>query len=133
MEIKAFLLCEDIRREVGNKCSLMGLLNEGLNYDGPEADVWPKSTNIAAFIRLSVGEDDSPVSDFSLVVTLDGDEVASIKSEFSVPKGTKTLNLPVTMYGFPLASAGLLTFNFKLLHQEHVLIEAETTLKISAN
>lgn len=128
MQIKSFIICEDIRREIGNKSSLMGVLGDSLIFEGVGSSEWPKLTNLAAFIQISL-EDVVP-SCFSVKITLEGEEVANIKSNIEVAEGTRYLNIPITMYGFPLKSAGTLVFDLKLERQGGLLLEAINTLEI---
>lgn len=129
MQIKSFIICEDIRREVGNKSSLMGILGDSLSFEGLGSNEWPKIINLSAFIQISL-EDVIP-SDFSLKITLEGEEVAHIKSDIEVAEGTRYLNLPITMYGFPLKSKGMLVFDLKLQRQGVILLESVNNLAIS--
>ena len=44
MKINSFIICDDIRSEVGNKKSLMGIYTKELVFSvtAEEAGVWPK-------------------------------------------------------------------------------------------
>ena len=128
MKIKSFIICEDIRRELGNKSSLMGVLSDSLNFEGANANEWPKVINLAAFVQISL-EDVIP-SDFSIRVTLEGEEIANLKSDLEIKKDTQYLNLPITMYAFPLKSKGMLIFDLKLQRQGDILLEATNTLEV---
>ena len=56
MKLKDFIICDDIRTEIGNKFSLMGIYNDALNFTVPEnlADSWPKMVHLGFFIRLGL-------------------------------------------------------------------------------
>lgn len=61
MYIKDFLFCDDIRQEVGNKNSLMGIYGEDINFSGPQPGVpvvWPINKPIGLFIRVMIEEGD---------------------------------------------------------------------------
>ena len=56
MKLKDFIICDDIRTEIGNKISLMGIYNDAFNFTVPEklADNWPKMVHLGFFIRLGI-------------------------------------------------------------------------------
>lgn len=132
MKLAAFIICEDIRSELGNKNSIIGVLNEGIFYTGGDAEVWPKMTNLSAFIRIIFEEQDIRPNNFTLEVSLEGEEIASVKGGFTLADQTKLLNIPVTMYGFPLKGEGNLDFVFQAFRQEDKVFECTETLTVSS-
>ena len=56
MKLKDFIICDDIRAEMNNKFSLMGVYNDALNFLVPEnlVDKWPKMIHLGFFIRLDI-------------------------------------------------------------------------------
>lgn len=54
MRLMNSILCEDIRREIGNKYSLMGILDENLIFNEPEAliDNWPKIRPLGIYFKF---------------------------------------------------------------------------------
>lgn len=59
MNVESFLLCDDIRNEVGGKKSLMGVYGDTIAFEVPEnaADKWPKALRLGIFIKLSLKDD----------------------------------------------------------------------------
>ena len=56
MKLKDFIVCDDIRAEINNKFSLMGIYNDALNLTVQEklADNWPKIVHLGFYIRLDI-------------------------------------------------------------------------------
>ena len=56
MKLKDFIICDDIRTEINNKLSLMGIYNDALNFSVPEklVDKWPKVIHLGFFIRFDL-------------------------------------------------------------------------------
>jgi len=76
MEILNFLFCDDIRAEVGNKFSMMGVYNETVNFNvtRDKKDQWPKSTRIGLYAQLKFEEEEkeSEVIYFEIVIEQNG-------------------------------------------------------------
>ena len=58
MKLKDFIICDDIRTEINNKVSLIGVYNDSINFVVPEsaADAWPKILRLGLFIRLALND-----------------------------------------------------------------------------
>jgi hypothetical protein len=56
MKLDNFIICDDIRTEVSNKYSLIGVYNDALNFFVPESAVgsWPKVIRLGLFIRVDI-------------------------------------------------------------------------------
>ena len=54
MKLKDFIICDDIRMEINNKVSLIGVYNDALHFMVPERAIstWPKILRLGFFIRL---------------------------------------------------------------------------------
>ena len=60
MKIKDFIFCDDIRTEIGNKHSLMGVYGDDLKFASlPGRPMkWPINKPLGLFIRLIIEKDD---------------------------------------------------------------------------
>ena len=78
MKLKDFIICDDIRAEMGNKFSLMGVYNDTLNFTVPEkvVDNWPKMVHLGFFVRLGIEshEEFRSIGKFVLESTQNGEE-----------------------------------------------------------
>jgi len=54
MKLIDFIICDDIRTELGNKFSLMGIYEDAINFNvsANESGKWPKVIRIGFFIRI---------------------------------------------------------------------------------
>ena len=59
MKLSSFLICDDIRQELGNKQSLIGIYDDTLNFDVPLniSNKWPKVIKLGVFIKLMFDDD----------------------------------------------------------------------------
>ena len=58
MKLKDFVICDDIRTEINNKVSLIGVYNDALKFIVSEraVNVWPKIMRLGLFIRLAMDD-----------------------------------------------------------------------------
>jgi hypothetical protein len=54
MKLNCFLICDDIRNELGNKQSLIGVYDDVINFQAPQVDMgkWPKFIRLGIYIKL---------------------------------------------------------------------------------
>jgi len=130
MKIEAFLFCEDIRLELGNKFSLMGVLGDTLGFVSTEENSWPKHVNLAVFVRLAPfgGEviPDSVILNFDL----NGEAIGEVVGSFNVLNKNDVTNVPINLPRVPIKQTGNLNFHMKFLSGENTLVEEIRTLKI---
>jgi hypothetical protein len=71
MRIEAFLLCDDIRHELGGKQTIVGVFGDTLQFDVPVAalEQWPKAVKLGIYVRLALEQTDKPIK--NLTFTLD--------------------------------------------------------------
>jgi len=129
MKVSDFIICEDIRLEVGGKSSLMGVLGDNLNFHGQGINDWPKNITIAIFLRVDVGEDRP--SKFKIEAVLNGDQVALIEDDLTIPEKTKIISIPIIFRTLPIKETGTLDFLFEMLSDETLLIEESRSLTIN--
>ncbi len=120
MRLKACIICEDIRREVGNKHSLMGIYDDAIIFHVPPAkkDSWPRAKNLAFFIRivLEEGEDAASFCRARLSSRTDGGPVNVIATaDLNRRPGAKKLNIIMAMNPFLFHEEGEMAFRLDLL------------------
>lgn len=56
MKLINFIICDDIRTEINNKFSLIGVYSDTFNFLVPEksAEKWPKIVHLGFYIRLGI-------------------------------------------------------------------------------
>ncbi|MDO8947342.1 MAG: hypothetical protein Q7U88_09305 [Desulfocapsaceae bacterium] len=113
MLIKNILICEDIRQEVGNKLSLMGVLGSSINIDTPPN--MPKefslALSLACLISIENTNTGNDAKDFNIQISIFigenkiGNITAKIQStgiidrmsHFPVPKFEFAINKTITL------------------------------------
>lgn len=88
MKIINFILCDDIRPEVGNKKSLMGVYTKELSFSvtAEEAGVWPKSLTLGMMLDFSVSaEIKKKAQKFKVSYSINGIEKSLGEGIFTFP------------------------------------------------
>lgn len=139
MTILDFLLCEDIRHEVDNKMTLIGVLaTQQLTIRIPpnEEDKWPRTTKLSAFIRLRIEDSDMMPDKFELQFIYEDKVISSLKGVIPSPPTTtklSKLNLVLSSNNFPIPGPGRIVFRLTLFHGEHLIFEGEPGVDLSIN
>lgn len=78
MRIASFIICDDIRQEVGNKLTLVGIYADTLAFHlPPESQRWPLVIpKLCFYVRLRLDPGESPPDAFELAF-MRGDELSS--------------------------------------------------------
>jgi hypothetical protein len=89
MKVYDFLVGEDIRTEVGNKHSLMGLFGDSLTFTVPaEAVASPIALRLAFFLRLEFGPTDPDSFSFQFKIFSQDKEVAGFEGSAAKQPGS---------------------------------------------
>jgi hypothetical protein len=128
MKLNCFLICDDIRNEVGNKISLMGLYSNGINFNVTplQSGKWPKSLKLSIYIRLDI-ENDSDKRDarkFKIEYTLNNETNVLIERDFDVSsqKDAKDITIVVVNNQLLIKEAGEMSFKLTLCNKENVIL-----------
>ncbi len=119
MKLINFIICDDIRSEIGNKLSLMGVYSESINFHSKANDEnqWPKTKRIALYIQMDVEEDEdlNDIQSFELQIDYNG-EVKNIGGSDSPPpksEAEKGLLLQAIFDKFKFKETGKIIFIIK--------------------
>lgn len=85
MKINSFIICDDIRSEVGNKKSLMGIYTKELLFSvtAEEAGVWPKDLALGMMLDFSFPTDiRKKARKFEIAYAVNGVEKSLGEGEF---------------------------------------------------
>ena len=88
MTIINFILCDDIRSEVGNKKSLMGVYTKELLFTttNKKDSIWPKNLNLAIMVTFSLSSAiKQNAKTFKVTYLLNNIEKELVKGEFILP------------------------------------------------
>ena len=58
MKLQTFIVCDDIRNEIGQKHSLIGVYDDRIlfNVTPDKKNTWPKQMKLGIFAKISFGE-----------------------------------------------------------------------------
>lgn len=77
MKVSNFIICDDIRSEVGGKASIMGVYSDLINYTvtPDQKGQWPKSKRLALYIQLDLedGESIGQIKEFEIFIKQDNE------------------------------------------------------------
>lgn len=125
MKIKTFIICDDIRFEIGSKHSLIGLYDDRIifNVTPDNIDTWPKQMKLGIFAKIDL-EDEDP-SSFRLKILYDGTEqIISEGVAKKQDKGSlrKNLSFALVHNGFLFQGPGKIIFTFEFLNDKREVI-----------
>lgn len=115
MKVIDFLVAEDIRTEVGNKHSVMGLFTDSITIGVPAAVKWPMAFRLASLIRLEFGPADPTEFGFCFRILWGAEELARFEGGGS--KGgaeTSIVTLPLVANAVALKGAGAFSFEIEI-------------------
>lgn len=140
MKIVSFLVCDDIRNEMGGKHSLMGVYGNSIEFHvTPEnRNQWPKVMRMGVFASVNIGDDDRKkhITSFSLLIDYDGKKENIAKGNFrpeDIPV-SHSLNIAIIHNNFLFKEAGDVRFSLEFSDSKGRIIETivpDYVLKIS--
>jgi hypothetical protein len=142
MKIISFLVCDDIRNEVGNKYSLMGVYGDAIDFRvAPmNKDKWPKRMRLGFFVSMKREKNISEknIESFSLNLDYNGKIKELGKGEFRPREHPKVnqINLVVISNNFEFHESGEIKFFLDFFDASNKLVEKITpdySLRVSEN
>lgn len=136
MIIKNIIVGEDIRQELGNKLSLMGILGDSINIDIPQDA--PKDMQIPVILSslITIENDLSEqTNDFSIEVAmlLGENQFAKMAARIGADGNPKIFHIPVPKFEFAVTESTILTINSKILKDNEPISEGSYALNININ
>lgn len=136
MIVKNILICEDIRQEVGNKLSLMGLLGSSINID-IEQNI-PKEASVmlslACLVSIENNNPENDAKDFNVQISMSlgdikfADMAARIKS---TGKMDRIAHLPVPRFEFGINETTKLSIHAQIMKNDTPVSEGTAILDIN--
>lgn len=120
MKITDFVLAEDIRFEIGNKCSIIGVFGESITMTVPQSTKWPIALRLATFVRLELTETDPLRFHFVFHIGWENEEVVRLEGEGSRGAQDHIVTLPLNST-VPLRGPGVLSFALDLTDRGQAL------------
>jgi len=130
MKLLDFIVAEDIRHEMGNKHSIIGIYNEVIGLQSKSITTWPIPFRFGVFIRLKTVEHDNTANKFTLNIVYDNNIIATMNGNVTPDKAINIISLPLVLSTFPLPGYGEITFNFEIFNDKKSLYSDSQVLEI---
>ena len=120
MKLLDCLICDDIRAELKNKFSIMGVYGDSINFDtvDPSKIVWPVNLRLGVLFRLTLEKTEKWPEDtmtFEVKADLNGSSVATVSGELGLHNNeARIIGFPVVFGALPLSGEGNLKFSLTL-------------------
>lgn len=126
MKLVNFIVCDDIRNEVGNKVSLMGIYDNAITFHVPKekADKWPKRIRLAFYTKIKFTDPHTKenVNSFTLrMVTTNNEE--QLLSGILTQKKSDILSIALVKEGLTFKFPGTYEFYIDFFDQVKQKIE----------
>jgi hypothetical protein len=120
MKLRTFIICDDIRNELGGKHSLIGTYRDRIIFSMNKEQVnsWPKSIRLAFFIEVDFDKKICPHS-FVFNMIEDGVTQELFRGGFSVNKDSKTIILSLLHPSLKFKQAGTVNFEIVFFDDKH--------------
>jgi len=111
MKLIDFILCDDIRQEIGGKVTLVGVYEDRImiNATSPDAVRWPVQLKLGFFIRLLNDGPAPDIDDFDLQVRCNAKMICRLSGPISIPPRQGLLNLFFVNSAVRIPSEGTLS------------------------
>lgn len=137
MKVKSIIICEDIRKEVGNKISVMGLLGSELNVDmqsTPPSEA-PVTVPLAALISIEHVNKKNDSQDFHVIISIYIGEhkIAKMTARLE-PTGTgKISHIPVPRFEIGVTDTTKVSIHVQVMEKDTLLSEDTAIIDINLN
>lgn len=139
MQLVDFIICDDIRFELKNKISIIGIYNEALNIEAnnPEQIPWPLSVPVGIYMRFTYDEEDQLAQGSTIPFTFSATKKSDQEEEVLARlTGQYTHNNPESHYicipirtSLQMKGPGVLLFSLTLNQQTFVAPDFEIRVK----
>lgn len=137
MKLINFLVCDDIRVEIANKHSIIGLYDDEIKFPvcAGKKDVWPKAIKMGIFIKTQFESDKEidTIKNFQLEASFNGKKKVLAKGPFKMNEKEKAkgINLAAVFEPFSFESAGTLELKIVFFNDANEIVsELERPEKI---
>jgi len=142
MKIDTFIISDDVRQEVNNKNSIIGLYDEVIKFREPKVKKgkWPKMMKVGIYAKFKLLDDDlnQNIVSFKFKSKYKDKINEWVNGNFSQDnvvqiKSTKKIKLVIVIPNFLFMGEGNITFQFEFYNEKNDIIkniEPEYNLKV---
>lgn len=138
MRIIDFIVCDDIRQEVRNKVTLIGIYGDTINLEtSPGNEIkWPIALKLGIFVRVKLDQGDDLEKDgftFQLSMVHAEQKIIEVNGNFGFMKvePTSVVGIPIVYPPVPLNGPGKLVFSFRVTKGEQIILEEDTAFEMT--
>lgn len=135
MKITDFIVCEDIRREINGKHSLMGAFNDVIRLIIPPGTEprWPVNVRFATFTRFALDPGEQLPDQIGIKVHLGEDLAVDALVNITVSEFWRPLQLIMGPIELQVPGPALMKFEFTLKREGQVLatLEPQTSMRVT--
>ena len=126
MKLRDYSFCDDIRHELNNKLSLMGLYSDRIVFKiGNNVDVkLPVPIRLATFLRIEFEKDDQRPDSFNFTLFLNEKTLADVSGPLKMDKAQAMANISIHGEGLPV-EAGEIGFRLRLKKGHEDILDKE--------
>ena len=125
MKLLNFIICDDIRNELGNKHSLMGIYDDSIEFQvtPDNQNTWPKLLRIGIYAKVKT-EENEEVSRFKIRIKYNEKETVLLDRILNLPKikTSKKINIAFVHSAFKFENPGNIEFFLDFYNQKKELI-----------
>jgi hypothetical protein len=134
MKIFDFIVCDDIRFEINNKNTLIGIYDDlNFNVDKLSLDQWPKAMKLGFFVRIKLEPSDE-IDEFQLEFFLNEKEISKARGLINNPiEKSLLLNIALVNNNFIIPNKGIISFKLKFFNSKKLVCELEPDYKLKVD
>lgn len=138
MKIIDAIFCEDIRFELNNKLSLMGLYGDQIIFQVSESVAteirWPMATTLALLLRFKMEKKEKHPDQFKFEYLFENSPLINISGQINMDKNQSTISIALLTPQLPL-KPGNLGFSIHLFEGNELVFSCEnkTAIEITTN
>ncbi len=125
MKLLNFIICDDIRNELGNKHSLMGVYDDSIEFQvtPDNQNTWPKSLKVGIYAKVKT-EDNEEVFKFKIRMKYNEKETVLVNGALPQSKITPFNKIVISLVNgyFKFENPGNITFFLDFYNQKKELI-----------
>jgi len=127
MKLIDFIVCDDVRIEMGNKLSIMGVYNDTLTLASPSGSdlPWPLALRLGIYSRFILSGNDQAPDHFRLTIRHETNEIAGGEGILMIQDPTKPFALALPLPQLAIPGPGYLHFQIALSKGATVLFDQE--------
>ena len=131
IKIKDFIFCDDLRTEVGNKFSVMGIYGDRVRVELPKEDIKEIRLPISILARFERLASNSKNYEFEMKIRFEEQDLAKIDGNFAF-KESAIVTIPFPRMDFQFENSGKLNINFLIKEGGKVALEHLESIAIEA-